>query len=458
MALKRLSPPKGDSELDEEKREIGTLAGSASLAESIPWGPVMLGVLALFLLTIFDADIQRQVFGGSGGGYCGDGICNPTESTYSCPADCLREPLATLTPEPTEAFSTPEPKRYELKNAGSRLGFSNVEYFEVAGGGLAEAAPDWIAMKVGFDFPNDEPLAAVEEKGINVLGRLDSAQATLAKAEELARRYSGRDGGPVIKYYEIDGASAAGVKAAYEGVKAGCPECSLVVSFPLGGLEKIEEIASGCRNGCFDAVGLKAYDKSNRSKSMYVGIGGEMDKIRGIFKEYRLEGKEIWVTELGFYSGSQGGTFYRTDEEQAGVLIRGVVFSLASGASKVFLGYPGGCVDTQDTYYCSVGITGRPALGSFNALKTALDDSDYIGQFDSAASKKGFAFQTPRGKVYVAWSDDFTQAYASTGFSTEASKVRLTDLVSMQTAVLNVTTGRVSTGIRENPLMFEEIG
>ncbi|MFH1199505.1 MAG: hypothetical protein V1708_00395 [Candidatus Micrarchaeota archaeon] len=455
--------PKRQS-LAQEKAEIGALAGTASIAERIPWGPIVLVALALFALTVFDAKIQRGVIAGITGGYCGDGYCSSAETPLSCPADCA---IATPTAEPSagpEPAATPVPKVFVLENEASRLGLSNIDYREAIDGSMAGFGANWVAMAFNSEFPDEAALAAVQDRHVNVVAVLSAGKAY--SSDELAKtvaQYAGRAGRPVIKYYLIDAvAGLEKIKQAYNGVKKGCPDCRLVVSLEPANIEFVNALAAQCANGCFDAIGLKEYDEANRSRLRYLSIAGDFAAIKAIYASKRLSGKAIWVSELGVFGGRYGND-YRKTQLQAGLLARSVAVALASGAEKVFLGHPAGCYGTSDAYYCSVAVAPSggetTAFDTLRKLKNSLEFANFSHAIALATGKLGYAFSAPTGMQYVAWNDDSIISYSSLGFGTPAKKIRVTDLITQQSAESDVKGGKVSTVLREDsPLLIEQIG
>ena len=128
--------------------------------------------------------------------------------------------------------------------------------------------------------------------------------------------------GDAADYYDI-------LKATYEAVKAADPDGFVV----QGGMAGMMEIDIEFWQEVFDLGGADYLDIMNMHS---IGHGEHLNipAFLQFLKDYGIQGKPIWVTEVQYQQSHQTQNY--TNEDFANILARSYIFALANGIDKLF--------------------------------------------------------------------------------------------------------------------------
>lgn len=463
-SMRSSSQKSGQTPHQHGRKKPDVFVQTLDVVRKIPVGPVILLIIAIFLITYFDGIgwIQTE---GPLRVYerCGDGMCSPTEYEYgTCAQDC---PLVTATP--TLPMSSPKPTLnvpveivldYEDRN----FGFSAVPQDLMLEGPLKRTGVQWIMVEANPANPDKEKIQTYLDEGFDVAIRLQLANANVGheQVKDLAR-FFGSGVGPYVKYYIVYENVPDVIRPLRDALREGCPACQLVLEVNPKDLERAKTLATACDGPCFDAIGFQFYDNENPSLTSYNNLRGYADDLKSMLKKTRLSGMPLWMTGIGAYGGRFDGSKFRRDDQHAHALFKTLSFALANGFDKVFLANPAGCFEGEPSYFCKIGITDlnreKPAYATFNIMREKMDEVTFVEEYPLIGEAKAFAYQGKEARVYAVWSDEFIQAYKSVSIPVQIKTLRITDIYSGQEGELEVASDYLSLTIRDNPVIVEEL-
>jgi hypothetical protein len=231
-----------------------------------------------------------------------------------------------------------------------------------------------------------------------------------AFTKRLAQHYKGRVKAweiwnePDIPHFWPDlGDTLAGLqKAAYLGFKAGDPDLMILQSSFCRGYCNFDEclMESGAKD-YFDIFNWHVY----AAPESYPKVLGQYLELLG---RYGCADRPVWLSEAGIRveATEPGGELNAAAERaQAEFVPKCFAYSLAAGTDRAFFFiYP---------YYLERGVqfgsmrrdlSPRPGFIAIAAAVDLLGEAKYLGQYPLEKAS-ALAFETPRGKVLVVWSE-----------------------------------------------------
>ncbi len=194
---------------------------------------------------------------------------------------------------------------------------------------------------------------------------------------------------------------------AYDAAKKADPNVKVglsVANFDVGFLDAV--IKAGAADH-FDFICVHPYENlgavAEGSEVGYLSLAGNLRKMLAANKQRK--DIQLWITEVGVPAPVKPDA--QGDEEQADMLVKAYVLSVAQGFDRVFWfaarspSYDG----RTDLSLLRGDWTPRPALGALKTMTGLLGGAPrYAGWLDLGDGGYGFLFKTEHGNVLAAWS------------------------------------------------------
>lgn len=313
-----------------------------------------------------------------------------------------------------------------------------------------------------------------------------------------------------IKYWQIDNEPPHGMidyaqflKISYEAVKEADKDAKVLIggvpgmppiSVYLNSFDKyflpILEDLSKMQGKYFDIFDYHWYGNATGE---YLDAKKAHEHINEKIKSLGLSYDEVWITEMGTYSGDpkavgpMGGLIdysYQTEGQQSIDIVKRYVYPLSFGVKKVFLAFglmegfkydqgyfdfTGLIYDGNFKYDLGKGVK-KLSYYSYKKMVEILEDSDW-SNVKTIQEKDGIHIYkfTKHGKaIFVAWNDNKEEKQA-TIFGIDSSEVKITEAVpkyesgkevsdyttAFETETRSVDANKVTITLKDKPVFIE---
>ena len=223
------------------------------------------------------------------------------------------------------------------------------------------------------------------------------------------------------------------VVTAYNAAKKANPDAKIglsVANFDVGFLDAV--IKAGAADH-FDFVCVHPYENlgavADGGEVGYLSLAGNLRKMLAANKQ--RQDIPLWITEIGFQAPIKAEA--KGDAEQADLLTKAYVLSLAQGFDRVFWFEARGPAYGKGTDHGIIRAdwTPRPAYDALETMTTLLGTAPrYLGWLDLGKGGYGFLFKGDKGNVLAAWAPTGKQFKAKFD-----AKVTVTDLAGKSSAL-----------------------
>jgi hypothetical protein len=224
-------------------------------------------------------------------------------------------------------------------------------------------------------------------------------------------------------------------------------------------MAKLQEL-DGTGRPSFDAVDFHHFEfareflQTDIDDLDYRAARDHVDEYQSLFAEYGYEGTPIWITETATYSGDpadDGEIPYppQTEKEQAGDVVKRMIYPLALGVEKVFWVTVLEWYDFNDLgvngYFDNVGLVRNPRFGqgtyrklayyTYKKMTEVLSGADYgsVTTLFDAGNVVIVSFLRGGKPVYAVWWDYFDErsptGSKTVSFAVPYRRARVTDAV-----------------------------
>jgi len=194
---------------------------------------------------------------------------------------------------------------------------------------------------------------------------------------------------------------------AHDAAKKVNPDAKIglsVANFDVGFLDAV--IKAGAADH-FDFVCVHPYENlgavAEGGEVGYLSLAGNLRKMLAATKQRK--DIPLWITEIGFQAPIKAEA--RGDAEQADLLTKAYVLSMAQGFERIFWFEARGPAYGKGTDHGIIrpDWTPRPAYDALKTMTTLLGkEPRYLGWLDLGKGGYGFLFQGAKGNVLAAWS------------------------------------------------------
>jgi len=197
------------------------------------------------------------------------------------------------------------------------------------------------------------------------------------------------------------------VVTAYDAAKKADPNVKIglsVANFDVGFLDAV--IKAGAADH-FDFICVHPYENlgavAEGGEVGYLSLAGNLRKMLAANKQ-RTD-TPLWITEIGFQAPIKPDA--KGDAEQADLLVKAYLLSLAQGFERIFWFEARGPAYGKGTDHGIIRSdwTPRPAYDALRTMTTQLGpEPHYVGWLDLGKGGYGFLFRGEKGNVLAAWS------------------------------------------------------
>lgn len=197
------------------------------------------------------------------------------------------------------------------------------------------------------------------------------------------------------------------VRAAYTSAKKANPDVKLGLTSANYALAYLNMVLKAGAADHFDYLCVHPYENMeqlNRSggEVYFLSLAGNLRRLLAAHKQ-RAD-IPLWITEIGWQAPIKADA--DKDAQQAQLLVKAYVLSLAQGFEKVFWFEARGPAYGHGTDHGIIRAdwTPRPAYAALKAMTGALGETPQMAGWIDLSGSYGFLFENSNNKVLVAWS------------------------------------------------------
>lgn len=491
--------------------------------------------------------LQNSVFSQPPPTPCGDGVCDEFEKTHPglCPQDCKEVtppskpvkalPRITLYKESPFAIHDPAIPEADKPEDLVEVGAKWVRY-----AGKNGILWNFIEPQKGifnWDY-HDRLYLETYKNGVRMIvvilvfhrldrGDIDTNFGYIPKdmdwfpesLQKLVERYDGdgiddAPGSPVVDVWEIDNELdlawkdtpenyALLLKKSYIAIKKANPNAKVAIAgigdqgennegfrkYYIRIFKELDRIKDRPEDRYFDIISFHLYRPYNAK------VKESIAEIKEQLTKFGYNNAPIWITETADFSGRPsfiepreilGPVSYRSEKEQASLLIKRYVYPLANGVKKIFWGglteSSGFIKEKVNSVWDNIGLINNPkndgeshkklSYYTYKKMVEVLEGSDW-DNIETVQESDGiyiYKFTKQEKPIWVAWNDNQESKKVMLTLDKDAESVKITEAVpkyetgkgitdydtAFEMETKTIREGQLTIGLTDKPVFIEE--